>query len=61
MEATAGDTSLDSPARRVLEKQERLIETQTALGRWQIASEQASFGLKVALAVGGCRYVGLHR
>ena len=46
MEAEAGDTSPDSPARRVLLKQEALIG-------WQIASERAGFALKVLTGLVG--------
>ena len=46
MEAAAGDTSPDSPARRVLLKQEALIG-------WQIASERAGFALKVLTGLVG--------
>ena len=46
MEAEAHDTSPDSPARRVLLKQEKLIG-------WQIASERAGAALKVLTALVG--------
>jgi len=46
MEAEAGDTRHDSPARRVLLKQEKLIG-------WQIASERASYALKLLTAAAG--------
>jgi hypothetical protein len=53
MEAEASGRPPEGVARRVLAKQERLIETQVALGRWQIASERAGFALKVLTALAG--------
>lgn len=60
MEAEAHDSAPDSPARRVLLKQEGLIDeqvklahVQTALGRWQIASERAGVALKILTGLTG--------
>ncbi len=46
MEAEAGDTAPDSPARRVLLQHERLI-------RWQVANERAAFALRLLTAATG--------
>jgi tetratricopeptide (TPR) repeat protein len=46
MVAEAGDTAPDSPARRLLVDQGRLV-------RWQIASERAGFALKVLTGAAG--------
>ena len=46
MEAEAADVSPDSPARRLLVDQGRLV-------RWQIASERAGFALKALVGVAG--------
>jgi tetratricopeptide (TPR) repeat protein len=46
MEAEVGDAALDSPARRLLTRQERLVA-------WQIASERAGVALKVLTALAG--------
>jgi hypothetical protein len=46
MEAEAHDRSPDSPARRLLVKQERLVG-------WQIASERAGFALKMLTGLVG--------
>ena len=51
MEAEAGDASPDSPARRLLIDQGRLV-------RWQIASERAGFALKVLIGVAGVAVAG---
>ena len=60
MEAEAKDASPDSPARRVLLKQELLIGEQIALTRddrrhrhWQIASERAGYALKLLTGTAG--------
>ena len=52
MEAEAGDASPDSPARRLLVDQGRLV-------RWQIASERAGFALKVLTATVGVAVAGV--
>lgn len=45
-------------ASQVLTEQLQLIRTQTKLGRWQIASERASFALKVLTGVAGVAVAG---
>ena len=52
MEAEAKDTSADSPARRLLIDQGRLV-------RWQIASERAGFALKVLTGAAGLVAAGV--
>ena len=51
MEAEAGDAAPDSPARRVLLGQERLIGADLKLRGWEIADRRAAFGLKLLLAL----------
>ncbi len=53
MEAEAKDASPDSPARRVLLKQELLIGADLKLRGWQIASERAGYALKLLTAAAG--------
>ena len=53
MEAEAGDTSPESPARRVLIKHEKLIELDMRHRRRQIASEDLSIALKLLTAAAG--------
>ena len=45
MEAEAGDTAPDSPARRVLLGQERLIGADLTLRGWEIADRRAALVL----------------
>ena len=52
MEAEAGDTSPDSPARMLLVNQNRLV-------RWQIASERAGFALRMLTMLVGVVIAGL--
>jgi len=51
MEAEAGDASPDSPARRVLLGQERLIKADLRHRGWQIASERIGVALKIGTAL----------
>ncbi len=51
MEAEAGDTAPDSPARRVLLQHERLI-------RWQVANERAGFALRALIGLAGLALAG---
>lgn len=53
MEAEAGDNSPDSPARRLLIDQGRLIQADLIHRRWQIASERAGFILKCLMGAAG--------
>jgi tetratricopeptide (TPR) repeat protein len=53
MEAEAGDTAPDSPARTLLINQNRLIIADLHHRGWQIASERAGFALKVLTGVAG--------
>ena len=52
MEAEAGDTASDSPARRLLVNQNRLV-------LWQIASERAAFALKALIGVAALAFAVL--
>jgi tetratricopeptide (TPR) repeat protein len=53
METEAKDASPDSPARRVLLKQELLIGADLKLRGWQIASERAGYALKLLTGAAG--------
>ena len=58
MEAEAVGQAPHGVASQVLTEQLQLIRTQTKLGRWQIASERASFALKVLTGVAGVAVAG---
>ncbi len=58
MEAEAVGQAPHGVASQVLTEQLQLIRTQTKLGRWQIASERASFALKVLTGVAGVVVAG---
>ena len=51
MEAEAGDTAPDSPARRVLLGQERLIGADLTLRGWEIADRRAALVLKMLVGL----------
>ncbi|WP_340646844.1 tetratricopeptide repeat protein [Phenylobacterium sp.] len=58
MEAEAVGQAPHGVANQLLTEQLRLIRTQTKLGGWQIASERASFALKVLTGVAGVAVAG---